>query len=402
MKKLISILLAVILAVSVAAVSTGAVEYNPTDSYTVTNDTPTCEEAIKACNNGELGDVQYIYFQLPAVVPGDETNTTWTNNYNSTDLGLDYCQVCIYWWGGTAGEAGSWPSGAGCTWVGYRTTLVDAENRIYKATVPADGDTPLVIWNNGVNAGMDATQDIFKYGRQLADANIEGAYAGDYDTLPEGTPNEDNMDGCIQIINYDPSLVQHNPLTGFDNYGSDWYVYYGDGCYGCYPTTSENYHGKTESCVNPEHDHFADVSGAITSYLADDDVTVKLEGVDNDFTATVTGKTDYSIANVPAGEYKLSVAKKDHVTREYDVTVSGDTTQGVKICPIGDCDLNGKVQAADAMKAYQHAQGKADAQLSGYAFDCADVAPVGNPNGKVQAADAMVIYQQAQGKHSLF
>lgn len=145
------------------------------------------------------------------------------------------------------------------------------------------------------------------------------------------------------------------------------------------------------------------VSGAITSYLdAEGVVTVKLEGVNNDFTATVTGTIDYSITDVPAGTFKLSVAKKDHVTRVYDVAVTGDTTQDVKICPIGDCDLNGKVQAADAMKAYKHAQGKADEQLSGYAFDCADVAPIGNPNGKVQAADAMNIYQQAQGKHNLF
>ena len=82
--------------------------------------------------------------------------------------------------------------------------------------------------------------------------------------------------------------------------------------------------------------------------------------------------------------------------------MTGDTAQDVKICPLGDADLNGRVQANDAMKAYQHAQGKADAQLSGYAFLCADVAPVDEPNGKVQAADAMLIYQQAQGKHSLF
>ena len=95
--------------------------------------------------------------------------------------------------------------------------------------------------------------------------------------------------------------------------------------------------------------------------------------------------------------------KYEHVTREYPINITGAAAkQDVKICPLGDVDGNGKVQAADAMKAYQHAQGKADAQLTGYAFLCADVAPVGNPNGKVQAADAMVIYQQAQGKHPLF
>ena len=252
MKKIISILLAVMLVVSVATVSFGAVDYHPTDSYTVSNDTPTCEEAIMACNDGQLGPVQHIYFQLPLPVEGDETNTTWTNKFNSTDLGLDYCQVCAYWWGGIGSK---WPDGTGVTWCGYRTKLVDKENRIYEATVPADGDTPVMIWNNGVNGGMDPTQEIFNYARQLADANIEGAYPGDYDTLPEGTPNEDNMDNCIAIINYDPDMAQENPLTHFWNYGNDWYVYYGDGCYGEYPTTSPNYHGKYASCKNPEHDH---------------------------------------------------------------------------------------------------------------------------------------------------
>lgn len=252
MKKIISILLAVMLVVSVATISMGAVEYHPTDSYTVSNDTPTCEEAIKACNNGQLGPVQHIYFQLPLPVKGDETNTTWTNKFNSTNLGLDYCQVCVYWWGGIGSK---WPDGTGVAWVGYKTKLVDPVNRIYEATIPADGGTPLIIWNNGVNGGMDETAEIFPYARQLADANIEGAYPGDYDTLPEGTPVEDNMDGCIQIINYDPDMAQENPLTHFWNYGSDWYVYYGDGCYGEYPTTSPNYHGKYASCVNPEHNH---------------------------------------------------------------------------------------------------------------------------------------------------
>lgn len=250
MKKIISILLAVMLVASAMIVSTGAVEYHPTDSYTVSNDTPTCEEAIKACNGGVLGEVQHIYFQLPLPVEGDEQNTTWTNKFNSTDLGLDYCQVCVYWWGGIGSK---WPDGTGVAWVGYKAKLVDPENRIYEATIPADGNTPLIIWNNGVNGGMDETQEIFKYARQLADANIEGAYPGDYDTLPEGTPNEDNMDGCIQIINYDPDLAQENPLTHFWNYGSDWYVYYGGGCYGEYSPFSENFVSKYDNCKNPEH-----------------------------------------------------------------------------------------------------------------------------------------------------
>lgn len=253
MKKIISILLAVMLVVSVAAVSTGAVEYNPSKSYTVSKDTPTCEEAIQACG-GSIArkDVQKIYFQLPLVDP-NQNGSDWKNKFNSEDLGLDYCQTCVYWWTGLAGAADQgWPSGKGCTWVGYKTKLVDAANRIYEATVPATGVTTM-IWDNGVDAGMDPNAPMFKFGRQIADANIEGAEEGDYDTLPEGTPNPDNMDGCIQIIDY--SVSTPNPLTGFDSYGSTWYVYYGNGCYGEVLTTSDDYHWRYFACKNPEHNH---------------------------------------------------------------------------------------------------------------------------------------------------
>ena len=267
MKKIISILLAVMLVVSVAVVSAGAYNndgdyskindgssYNPKDSYTVDDNTPTCEEAIDACGGNSKTGVQYIYFQLPQPDP-NQAGSDWANKFNTDANGV--CQVCAYWWGGIAGSASEgWSSGKGCTWVGYRTTLVDADNRIYRAAVPNDGNTPLIIWGNGVNGGMDPTKEIFNYARQIADANIEGADDSLYDTLPEGTPNYDeNMDGCISIVSFDESRAKVNPLTGFLNYDSDWYVYYGDGCYGYYPTTSENFRGKQASCVNPEHNH---------------------------------------------------------------------------------------------------------------------------------------------------
>ena len=52
----------------------------------------------------------------------------------------------------------------------------------------------------------------------------------------------------------------------------------------------------------------ATVSGTITSYVDDSDVTIKLTGADNNFTAETNGKADYSIEAVPAGEYTLTVS----------------------------------------------------------------------------------------------
>ena len=249
MKKIISILLAVMLIVSVAAVSFGAVSYIPTEPYTVNADTPYTEEAIFACGGASV-PIQRLYFQAPE---------DWANKFNTfpgPDDDEPYAHICIYWWMGIGSE---WPDGTGVKWCGYQAHLVDKENRIYEAQVPADEGTPTVVWNNGVNGGMDSSQEIFRYGRQLSDINIEGAFPGEYDTLPEGAPSslydEWNFDGCISIINYDESRAQMNALTGCFNYGIDWYVYYGKGCYGNYPMTSTNYKGRTASCINPEHEH---------------------------------------------------------------------------------------------------------------------------------------------------
>lgn len=146
------------------------------------------------------------------------------------------------------------------------------------------------------------------------------------------------------------------------------------------------------------------LSGAITSYLKTEFPTevstVTLTGTDNNFTASVTGDTEYSFEAVPAGTYTLTVAKKYHATREYEITVGTEAvTQAVTINPIGDVNLNGKVEARDAMKINQStlAEDPAD-KLSGYAAQCADA----NQNGKIEARDAMRVFQQTQGENTLY
>ena len=258
MKKIISILLAVMLVVSVAVVSvnaygskddyskmTPANVYKPSDSYTVDANTPYGEDAVLA-NGGSLSDTQKIYFQAPA---------DWANEFNTfpgPDLPNNepYMHACGYWWSGT-GSDWSDVGGGPVKWCGFQAHLVDKLNRIYCLTMPNDGGSPALTINNGVNAGMDQKAKIFKFGRQLQDVNTEGAYEGDYDTLPEGSPTQDDFDGCIAIIDY--TNEKENPLTHIPAYGSNWYVYYGNGCYGEYSEDSANFVSKHENCKNPEH-----------------------------------------------------------------------------------------------------------------------------------------------------
>ena len=306
MKKIISILLAVMLVVSLTAVSVSAYNsdgdytkmltdpnsYSPSDSYTVDANTPYAEDAVLACG-GSMDEIQTIYFQAPE---------DWPNQYNTfagPDDNEPYMHVCIYWWGGIGKE---WPNGNGVAWCGYQAHLVDKENRIYSAILPGDGDTPVEVWNNGVNAGMDSTADIFQFGRQLMDANIEGAEEGDYKTLPEGTPNPDTMDGCIQIIDY--SVSQVNALTGFSNYGSQWHIYYGNGCYGAYDRSSDNFTSVALLDENPEH-HQCDVDGK--------------GGVDAG-DATTIQRHLAKIAEIDADHLKLADPDADKVVSVMDAT----------------------------------------------------------------------------------
>ncbi len=141
------------------------------------------------------------------------------------------------------------------------------------------------------------------------------------------------------------------------------------------------------------------LSGKLTSFLSDADyVYIKLLSSENwEINMLCEGDvTEYEIGDVPAGTYTMTVSKKDHVSREYSLTVSADTTQDVKLHPAGDINGDGKVTTIDFGRANSHARGKSD--LEGYEFSCADV----NGDNKVSTADAGKINSHARGKSMLW
>ncbi len=117
------------------------------------------------------------------------------------------------------------------------------------------------------------------------------------------------------------------------------------------------------------------------------------------YVTTVSGNNAaYAIDAIAAGTYTVKVMKKNHVTREYGITV-GDTavTQDVKIHLLGDINGDGKVTTIDYIRAYSHAKGSAS--LSEYELKCADTV---KQDGTVATADAMRIYAHAKGTASLW
>ncbi|MBQ3330920.1 MAG: hypothetical protein IJG87_07060 [Ruminococcus sp.] len=159
-----------------------------------------------------------------------------------------------------------------------------------------------------------------------------------------------------------------------------------------------NYIGKSKSFAVASG---STVSGSVTSYLnASEFVTVKIVNKSNGAvvksTTTTTGS--YSIADVPNGSYILQASKLNHVDRDYEITVSGNTTQDVKICPIGDATNDGNVNMFDYNAVYKHVSKNPELADGSYQKACADV----TGDGKVNMFDYNAIYKHVAKTNPLF
>lgn len=176
---------------------------------------------------------------------------------------------------------------------------------------------------------------------------------------------------------------------------------YTDLCYSTETTYSFTITRNTNICaVFEKAGSSGSLSGSVKSYLDEGEtVCLTLDTPDTPVAQlTVTGNNStYLFNNLPAGTYTLTVNKKNHVERAYEVTVSGDTVQDVKICPKGDISGDGKVTSKDSSMAFQKAQGKIT--LNDYQMKCGDVV---KNDGKITSNDASRIFQHAQGRSLMY
>ena len=117
-----------------------------------------------------------------------------------------------------------------------------------------------------------------------------------------------------------------------------------------------------------------DVRGTVTSYLMDTNVTVELlQDGQVAYSTVVRGMVvDYTIKNIPEGNYTLRVSKLNHATREYPLTVGEqDVTFDAKICPKGDVTGDGDVTIKDFQRLLRHVN--RSNPLTGYALACGNV-----------------------------
>ena len=190
-KKVISLLLAIMLTVSMVAVAAVSVSAEVDDEgrYVPTEGTET----------------NRYYFYMP---------NDWLNDCAFT--------AGIYWWQGTD-AAKAWP--------GYNAQPGDVAG-VYYADVPSDVAT--IIWNNGFDGGDDETSEDYAKAIQTMNIGAEFYDEGESDLYPAGTESFDNM---IYVV--DPGKIDVSDFSGKMMCGGEWYYYYGNGEYGVQPTKEE-------------------------------------------------------------------------------------------------------------------------------------------------------------------
>ncbi len=120
------------------------------------------------------------------------------------------------------------------------------------------------------------------------------------------------------------------------------------------------------------------ISGSLLSYGDENDVTIELYRTGEDvptYSTSVlatTGQANFTLTDVESGVYTMKVSKKNHVTREYAVTVEDmDMVQDVEISLLGDATGDGKVNIKDWNRLKNHLVGLD--VLTDYQLKCADV-----------------------------
>lgn len=194
----------------------------------------------------------------------------------------------------------------------------------------------------------------------------------DYDVYVDTTypASTDFSDGYIRTIDRDTGLMGFIRLDEFSN------------------------EDISRSCTVTGQITSSDSNTASTS---DDTITIILSNDANKYTEIVVSSgvnsaVEYSIEDVAAGTYTMTVSKQNHVTREYEIIVDGDEVkQDVTICLIGDVNMNGSITSADALQVRQYIAGLRE--FDDYKVLLADV----NQKNGVTATDALWILQRIAG-----
>jgi hypothetical protein len=189
------------------------------------------------------------------------------------------------------------------------------------------------------------------------------------------------------------------PATGHDftavGYNNTWHWNYCSVC-GNEDTESYGMHEIVDgSCYLCGYVSGFSVSGKLTTFGSDEDmITLRLlkDGAEYLMMTADGDVTAYTFDFVEPGEYVLEVSKKNHVTREYKITVTdGSVTQDVKIHLLGDVTGDGRVNVGDTARVYSHVR-KTAVITDEYLLKVADV----SGDGRVNVGDTAKVYSHVR------
>lgn len=278
-KKVISLLLAVMLAVAMVAVAAVSVSADTDDEgkYVPSEGTETYR----------------VYFYKPA---------DWANEYTS-DAG-------IYWWSGSE-QPSAWP--------GYGVHNADIPN-VYYCDVPQD--VVNVIWNNALDGTDDPINPEYALAYQTTDVSFIGYDEGESEYYQDAVDSFDNM---IYVIN--PEFTSVNE-KGKSIFAGEWFYYYGNGEYGNAPTKAElkagSYYGK-DGAFPTEYTPSGEETTAepTTTVVTEPETTTEPATDATTATEGTTSDVDAPLAltvNATSNYFPMASAKYNSLTNQVTVT----------------------------------------------------------------------------------
>ncbi len=164
-----------------------------------------------------------------------------------------------------------------------------------------------------------------------------------------------------------------------------------------------------ESCITdyqeqtiPKLEEKYSLSGTAASFYSGTDemlIVITRKGETEPlYSQTVTGiSTEYMFEHIETGYYVMTVSKKNHVTRKYDIAMGNiDEILDIKLHLPGDTIGDGRINTVDVAIVNSHVKGVKT--LNGYDLACADV----NGDGKVNTIDVAKINAHAKGVTKLW
>ena len=317
-KKIISLLLAVILTISMVAVTAASVSASIDDN---------------GCYVPSTDDTNRYYFYLPS---------DWCNDVAKA--------AGVYWWAGTdacSAIDGSNPDSP--AWPGYKAQPSDTAN-VYYIDCPSDVGT--IIWNNAFDGGEDPSDP--NYAKAIQTANIaceyysageaenyddalfeamETSYNGDKAALGDYAGNffyDDDtfsmtFDNMIYVV--DPNKLSVGEIGGKQQYGGEWYFYYGNGEYGTYPVKAD---GKV---FNTEYQPPKNGAGNTDATTQQPETTLQSETKpDSETTAapeTTVAQVPFLTVNATSNFFPEATAYYNEDTKEVAVTYSLQSSKDV-------------------------------------------------------------------------